>query len=163
MKPRTLGFSAAALALAADQTSKYWLLLGFGIEARSPLQILPFLDLVLVWNKGISYGNLQLHPLILLIFALAVSAGLAVWLWRAGSAVTSMALGLILGGALGNAWDRFAHGAVADFLYFHTPFWLGPLSNYVFNLADVCIVAGAGLLLYEGFFVKDRTLVTPST
>ena len=61
----------------------------------------------------------------------------------------ALALGLLIGGALGNAIDRLVHGAVADFLYFHTPVSLGPLSNYVFNIADAAIFVGVMLLLYE--------------
>lgn len=156
MTPRALGILAAALALAADQASKLWMLRVYEIEGRPPLPLLPFLDVVLAWNRGISYGHFQLHPLILLSFSLGASLVLAVWLWRANAILTCLALGLIVGGALGNASDRWFYGAVLDFLHFHTPFSLGPLSNYVFNIADAGIVAGAGLLLYEAFFGKDR-------
>lgn len=162
MQPRALGLAAATLVLAADQACKYWMLYAFGIETRQPIPLLPFLDVVLAWNRGISYGNFQFHPLILMAFSLAASLALGIWLWRANAALTCLALGLIVGGALGNAWDRVAHGAVADFFYFHTPFWLGPLSNYVFNVADVGIVAGAALLMYEAFLTKDRPPASPS-
>ena len=77
---------------------------------------------------------------------------LGIWLWRASHPVTTLGLGLIVGGALDNAYDRFTYGAVADFFYFH----VGSFSWYVFNLADVGIVAGVGLLLYESFFIKEK-------
>ena len=162
MTPRALGLTTAACVLAFDQASKYWMLEIFGIEARQPIRVTPFLDVVMAWNRGVSYGNFPLHPMILLAFSLAVSAFLVVWLWRSAMPLTCVALGLILGGALGNAVDRWLHGAVADFFHFHTPFWLGPFSNYVFNIADVGIVAGAALLLYEAFFVKDRVPPAPA-
>ncbi len=161
MNPRALGFAAAAAVLAADQASKHWLMNVYDIAARQPVRLAPFLDVVMAWNRGISYGQLQLDPLILLSFSLAASLALSVWMWRSGVGLTSLALGLIVGGALGNAWDRYAHGAVADFFHFHTPFWLGPLSNYVFNVADVGIVAGAALLLYEAFLLKERAPAPP--
>ena len=163
LTPRVFGLTAGALVLAADQASKYWMLEVFDIGGRDPIRLLPFLEVVMVWNRGISYGHFQFHPLILLAFSLAASVFLGVWMWRAGGALTSLALGLIVGGALGNAWDRYAHGAVADFFHFHTPFSLGPLSNYVFNIADVGIVAGAALLLYEAFLVKDRKPGVPES
>ena len=154
MTPRALGLMAAGLALAADQASKYWMMNVFDIAARQPVRLTPFLDVVMAWNTGVSYGQLRLHPMLLMGFSLAASLALGIWMWRCGVRVTALALGLIVGGALGNALDRWAHGAVADFFHFHTPFWLGPLSNYVFNVADVGIVAGAALLLYEAFFMR---------
>ena len=156
MTPRFLGLAAAALVLVADQASKYWMLHVFDIAARQPVRLAPFLDVVMAWNPGVSYGQLRLHPMLLMAFSLAASLALAIWMWRCGVRLTALALGLIVGGALGNAFDRWAHGAVADFFHFHTPFWLGPLSNYVFNVADVGIVAGAALLLYEAFFTRER-------
>ena len=156
MSPRILGLTAAAIVFAADQASKYWMLEVYGIEGRGPISLLPFLDVVMAWNRGVSYGLFQFPPLILLVFSLCVSLGLVVWMWRGKAVLTCLALGLIVGGALGNALDRWRFGAVADFFHFHTPFWAGPLSNYVFNVADVGIVAGAMFLLYEAFFEKSR-------
>ena len=155
MTARVLGLTVAALVLAADQASKYWMMNVFDIAARQPVRLTPFLDVVMAWNPGISYGQLRLHPMLLMGFSLAASLALAIWMWRCRARLTALALGMIVGGALGNALDRWAHGAVADFFHFHTPFWLGPLSNYVFNVADVGIVAGAALLLYEAFFMRE--------
>ncbi len=153
--PRRLGVVAAALAFAIDQANKYWMIDIFDIAQRQPINVLPVLDIVMVWNKGVSYGRLRadtdLGRWLLLGFMLVVTGVFAVWMWKTPGRVGAAGLGLIVGAALANALDRFAHGAVADFYYFHTPFPLGPLSNYVFNLADVAIVAGVGLLLYETF------------
>ena len=105
----------------------------------------------MAWNPGISYSLLRADSDLgrygLLALSLTVTAGLSIWLWRAPLKPTTVSLGLIIGGALGNAYDRFAYGAVADFFHFH----VGSFSWYVFNLADVAIVAGVGLLLYESF------------
>lgn len=159
MRPRLTGLIAATAMLILDQAHKIWMLEYFGIGGRAPIHVLPVLDIVLVWNNGISYSLLRadtpLGRMALLAFALAAVAVLAVWLWRCRRGMTGVALGLIIGGALGNARDRWSYGAVADFFHFFTPFPLGPLSNYVFNLADVGIVAGVGLLLYESVFLRE--------
>ena len=82
------------------------------------------------------------------MLALVAIALLGLWLWRAPNRATGAGLGLIIGGALGNAYDRLAYGAVADFFHFH----IGAFHWYIFNLADVAIVAGVALLLYESLF-----------
>ena len=161
LSPFSLGAIAAILVFLADQASKYWIIEIYAIAERGPVRLLPFLDLVMAWNKGVSYGRFQLPPLALFAFSIAACLFLIVWMWRTPDRLTCLALGLITGGALGNALDRITHGAVADFFDFHTPFWLGPLSNYVFNVADVGIVAGAGLLLYEAFTNGKATVIPP--
>ncbi len=161
VSPRLLGLIAAAAAFAIDQGNKLWMLDVFQIEDRPPTVVLPFLDIVMAWNKGISYSLLKTDTpagrWILLGLSLGITLIFTVLLWRSKGRVGAAGLGLIVGAALANALDRFVHGAVADFYHFHTPFSLGPLSNYVFNLADVAIVAGVGLLLYESLFVGDTT------
>jgi signal peptidase II len=87
----------------------------------------------------------------------AIIAGLAWWLSRARQRWPALALGLIIGGALGNMTDRLVRGAVADFFYLHTDWPVGPLANYVFNVADVGITAGAVLLILEGFFGATKS------
>src|SRR6202007_155086 len=103
-------------------------------------------------NPGISYSLLSAHSAAgrwgLVALALIATACLVVWLWRARMRSTALALGLIIGGGLGNAYDRFMYGFVADFYHFH----VGNFSWYVFNLADVAVVAGVGLLLVETVF-----------
>jgi signal peptidase II len=150
---RLIGLAAAGLSFAADQISKYWLIQVFDVASRQPIRLTPFLDVVMAWNPGISYSMLTaggpLGRFGLLAIAVAATGILAFWLLRTTDRLTAMALGLIIGGALGNALDRFSYGAVADFFYLHTSLPVGPLANYVFNVADCGIVAGVALLLYE--------------
>lgn len=154
--PRALGLAAAFVAALLDQAHKYWMIHVFGIEARQPVTLAPFLDLVLSWNHGVSYSLFPAHEAsgraLLLAGQSVIVAGLLWWLWRAGSRVTALAIGLVVGGALGNAADRLSRGAVADFFYLHTTLPVGPLANYVFNVADMAITAGVALLLYESVF-----------
>lgn len=149
-----LGIGIALLALIFDQASKLWLIYGFDLGERGRVPLLPFFDLVLTWNTGISYGwfsqESALGRWVLVGFKLAATIFLAVWLWRAETRLTAACLGLIIGGALGNVIDRFAYGAVADFAFFHLEAW--DFRWYVFNLADVAIVLGVVGLLYETLF-----------
>jgi len=146
------GLAVAAAAAVLDQASKLWLLFVVDLPARGIVRLTPFLDLVLAWNTGISYGLFrQEGPLgqaaLLALKALAVVL-LWIWLARTSSRLAAVSLGLIIGGAIGNAIDRFAYGAVADFVLFHVTTANFSFNWYVFNLADVAIVAGViGLLL----------------
>ncbi len=146
-----LAAGAAAAAFLADQASKWWMLLGLEIESRQPVAVLPVLDLVLVWNRGVSYGWFASHAVEtrILLIALSLFAAGALWLWAASPVrrTAALGLGLVIGGARGNGRDRVAHGAVVDFIHLH----YGAFSWYVFNLADVAIVAGVGLLLFDTF------------
>lgn len=146
-----LVLALAALVFGLDQTHKWWMIDVFGIEARQPVAVTPFFELVMVWNRGVSYGLLTSHTQVMLITAgLAITLGLWVWACRVETALGAAALALIIGGALANVLDRVLRGAVADFFHFH----YGKFSWYVFNVADVAIVAGVGLLLYESLFVS---------
>ena len=152
--PLTRWGLAVGLATAAiDQATKLWLLYVFDIQARIPVRITPFLDLVLVWNKGISYGLFQQEGVLGQWILLAVKAAAIVLLWvwmaRTGSRLTAVALGLITGGAVGNAIDTFMHEGVADFVLFHITTQTIHFNWYVFNYADTAIVAGVAGLLYE--------------
>jgi signal peptidase II len=151
-----LGLAIAAAVCLVDQAHKVWMLFLFDIASREPVVLTPFLEMVLVWNRGISYGLLQQDspngPLILAGLMLVAAISLTVWLSRTDSRLAAIALGLIIGGAIGNAIDRLLYGAVADFFHFH----MGDFSWYVFNIADVAIVAGVGLLLYESLVGKGR-------
>jgi signal peptidase II len=153
------GIVVALVTAAADQAVKLWLLFGFDLGARGAVHLGPFIDLVLVWNTGISYGLFpQVGPLgqwaLLGIKAVAVVL-LWVWLAHATSRLSALALGLIIGGAIGNAIDRAAYGAVADFVLFHIDTSGWTFRWYVFNLADVGIVAGVIGLLYESLLARD--------
>lgn len=142
-----LGLLIAVWVFVLDQLSKFWILRIVNLDERPPIQIAPFADLAMAWNKGVSYGLLTTHAQqLLVLMSLFITAVLWIWLARAGTALAAAALGLIIGGALGNALDRVLHGAVADFVHLHWGTW----SWYIFNVADVAIVAGVLLLLYDG-------------
>jgi signal peptidase II len=157
-----LGFAVAALVVLADQASKAWLLHVYDLDAKGTVTLTPFLDLVLLWNTGISYGLLPQDSTLgrfgLILFAVLASLALTVWLARVASPLTAAAIGLIIGGAFGNAIDRIAYGAVADFFAFHA---FG-FEWYVFNIADVAIVAGVIGLLYESLFGGHKKAGNPS-
>jgi signal peptidase II len=147
------GLAIAVLACAIDQASKFWLLYGLDLPARSHVALTPFIELVLTWNTGISYGLFQQQGAVgqwaLLAFKAAAVVFLWIWLARAPSRLTAAALGLIIGGAVGNAVDRLHWPGVFDFVLFHVETAAWSFRWYVFNLADVAIVAGVLGLLYE--------------
>lgn len=159
MSPRAAGLWAVLVAAIADQAHKYWMLYIFDIRSRQPVPIGEVLDLVLVWNPGISYSLLRMDTAAgrwMLVAFVLVAIGFLTWLlWRADNLWLGLGFGLIIGGAIGNLIDRVVYGAVADFFHFfvETSRW-GRISWYVFNIADVAIVAGVLLLLYESLFVK---------
>ena len=149
------GVIAALAVLALDQASKLWLLFVFDIAHRGAVRVTPFLDLVLAWNVGISFGWFQndglLAQTILMIVKAVAVVILGIWMARSRTPMATIALGLIIGGAVGNAVDRFAYGAVVDFALFHVKLGGNTFNWYVFNLADVAIVAGVAALLYDSF------------
>ena len=153
------GVMVAALTAAADQAVKLWLLFVFDLPGRAPVHVAPFVDLVLAWNTGISYGLFpQAGPLgQWALLAVKLIAVLLLWIWlsQVGTRFSALALGLIIGGAIGNAIDRVAYGAVVDFVFFHIRAAQWTFNWYVFNLADAAIVAGVIGLLYESILVKD--------
>ncbi len=150
-----LGLVTALIACALDQAHKYWMIHVFDMPGRGLVRVAPFLDLVMVWNRGISYGLFQqdssLGRTVLITISMVTILALMVWIAHVRDKLTTLSLGLIIGGALGNALDRLIYGAVADFFSLHAYgfHW------YVFNLADVAIVAGVALLLYETFRGHD--------
>ena len=152
------GIIAAVATLLIDQASKLWLLHVFHLGDRYPprVPITPFFDLELAWNIGISFGWLQNDSQIVQFGLMAVKAlavvALAIWMARSRTLLAIVALGLIIGGAIGNAIDRIAYGAVVDFALFHIDIGGNTYDWYVFNLADTAIVAGVFALLYDSFF-----------
>ncbi len=150
------GLPAAALLLAADQTSKWWILEGIRLpEVRHvPLLVAgPFgLDLTMVWNRGVTFGLLSgdgpLNHLILALIAAAIAGFLLRWMARAETPWVAVALGAVIGGAIGNVIDRLRFGAVVDFVDFHAWDW----HWYVFNIADAGIVCGVAVLLADALF-----------
>jgi signal peptidase II len=133
----------------------------YGIGAKGRVTLTPFFDLVLVWNQGISYGLLPQESAVgrwsLILFALAASLALAAWLARLTAPLGAASIGLIIGGAIGNAIDRIAYGAVADFFSLHAFGY----QWYVFNIADAAIVAGVLGLLYESLFRGHKKVGNP--
>lgn len=156
MSPVRLGALAAVATVALDQGSKLGLLFGYELPVREPVTLAPFLDLVVLWNRGVSYGLLQQNSEAgrwgLVALSLVASLALGRWMTRAGTRLLALSLGLIVGGALGNSVDRIAYGAVFDFVHLHA----GRFSWYVFNIADAAIVAGVVGLVYDGL-VAERS------
>lgn len=155
--PASLKFYGLVLALGwfvLDQVTKGWILDGV-LSSHGPIRITPFFNLVLGWNRGISFGMLGGHdlpPWILALFSGCIATGLIIWLLRTHDRLVATGLALIIGGALGNALDRLRHGAVVDFLDFHLADWHWP----AFNMADVGVVCGAALLITDSFVRRDR-------
>ena len=147
------GLAVAVVTCLLDQASKLYLLKVVDLAANGPIRFGPFFDFILTRNTGISYGLFQTEGavgqwVLLAVKGLAVVL-LGIWLARASNRLTALSLGLIIGGALGNAIDRLAYGWVADFVFFHITTATWRFDWYVFNLADVAIVAGVTGLLYE--------------
>ena len=149
------GLLAALAVLALDQASKLWLLNVFDIGHRGVVRVAPFFDLVLAWTPGISFGWLQNDNAVAQLSLTAIKAiaviVLAIWMARSTTWIATLALGMIIGGAIGNGIDRFAYGAVVDFALFHLQIGEKTYDWYVFNLADSAIVAGVAALLYDSF------------
>lgn len=143
------GVLIALAGFAADRLHKWWMLDIYNIAARGRVEVTSFFDLVMAWNNGVSYGLFQaetaLGVAILASFAILVIFGLGLWLARVEHRVSALAIGLILGGAIGNVYDRISYGAVADFFSFHAFgfYW------YIFNIADVWIGLGVALIILE--------------
>lgn len=145
-----LAFGVTAAAVVLDQLSMAWVLYGFNLPERFSVPILPpIFSLTMVWNPGVSFGLLRADSAVgrglLIAFALVVVAVLAGWARKADRRLTAAALGLVMGGALGNNLiDRLHFGRVVDFLDFsglHFP--------WVFNVADSAISVGVALLLLD--------------
>lgn len=157
-----LGLVVCLATFVLDQAHKWWMLDLYRIAERGRVTVTPFLDLVYVRNIGISYSLLDQDSyagqLSLAAFGVVATCALWVWLSRgAGNRLTAVSLGLIMGGALGNAIDRVRLGGVADFFSLHAFgfYW------YVFNLADVAIVAGVAGLLYESVLAGRNDAAKP--
>lgn len=141
------GFALAAFILAADQASKFWVLEVLRLPSIGSIEVLPFFNLTMVWNRGVSFGLLAADSEIgrwgLVILSGVISLVFAVWLLKVARWSTVLALGLVIGGAIGNMIDRIRFGAVADFFDF------GRIFPWVFNVADSAITIGAILLAID--------------
>ena len=146
------GLAVAAVVAIADQLSKAWVLRLFA-EQQQPVErmqpVTGFFNLVLTWNRGMSFGlfnnDATLNAAIFTVIAAVIVGGLLVWLRRAQEALIGIAIGLVIGGAIGNVVDRLWRGAVVDFLDFH----LGDWHWFAFNLADAAICIGVGLMVID--------------
>jgi signal peptidase II len=161
--PRRLSVAAliAAAVFALDQLSKQLILTTWPQARESLVPIIPTFDLSINWNRGVSFSlgnNLGAYDrYIFLAIALAVCTGLVWWIVKGVKPLVLTALAMVIGGALGNSWDRLRFGAVEDFIYFH----VGSFSWPVFNLADSAICVGAGLMMFDSLF--DRSLSHKNT
>jgi signal peptidase II len=149
------GLGVAVIAAVLDQITKAMVLSFFGETGCAVHRIVAtsFLDLVLTCNRGVSFGMFNSAGLNSLVFALAAAAIVAVltfWLARVRSNFLAIAIGLIIGGAIGNLIDRLRFGAVIDFLYFHAGPWYWP----AFNLADSAICLGVAAMLLDGLLLR---------
>ncbi len=147
-------YALALVAIVADQASKTWVLHGVRLVEGAPVTVLPIFRLSLVWNRGFSFGLLSETSLArwgLFVFSVGVAIALAVWARRAVRWLPAVALGLIIGGAIGNAVDRVRLGAVVDFLDFTLMGF-----PWVFNVADSAITVGVVLLLLDSLLTRPR-------
>ncbi len=157
--PLRLGLPMALLLLAADQASKWWILESLRLPELRNLPLLELgpvgLDLTMVWNRGVTFGLLSgdgpLNHLLLALAAGAIALFLLRWMARAETRLVALALGAVIGGAVGNVIDRLRFGAVVDFVDAHAWGW----HWYVFNLADAGIVCGVAILLADALFRRD--------
>ena len=145
-----LGLAVAVLAAIADQAAKLAVLHLLAADGARALVVLPVLNFTLTMNRGMSFGlfntNAAMNALVFTLIAAVIVAALLVWLKRAQGWLLQIAIGLVVGGAIGNVIDRLARGAVVDFLDFHVGQW----HWFVFNVADAAISVGVGLMVIDG-------------
>ena len=152
----SLGLLIAILAVFIDQLSKWWILV-FVMDPPKVISVTPFFNLVLTWNKGVSFGMFNDQgdsgALILSAIAILITLVLIFWLTKAKTNITAIGLSAIIGGAIGNVIDRLTHGAVLDFLDFYVNNAHWP----AFNAADSFITIGAITLIWESLFYQHKS------
>ena len=152
----SLGLLIAILAFFIDQLSKWWIL-AFVMDPPKVISVTPFFNLVLAWNKGVSFGMFNNQgdygAWILSAIAISITLVLIFWLIKAKTNITAIGLGAIIGGAIGNVIDRLTHGAVLDFL----DFYVNNLHWPAFNAADSFITIGAITLIWETLFYQQKS------
>jgi signal peptidase II len=158
-RPVALGLGVAAVIVALDQATKWWLLLTMQQNDGRFIEVAGFFDIVLVWNRGVSFGMFNndagLNGLLFSLLAAVIVVALLVWLRRAASPLIVIAIGLVIGGAVGNVVDRLRLGAVVDFLDFHLGSWHWP----AFNVADAAICVGVGLMIVDGLLTRREASI----
>jgi len=149
-----LGLAVASVVFVLDQITKWLILDMFAADPRA-VEVLPFFNLVLAWNRGVSFGLFGggvVPAWGLALVSVAICGVLAVWMTRSADRWTTASLGLVIGGAIGNVADRFMHGAVVDFLDIHVAGMHWP----AFNVADSAITVGVVLLVVESLFTRPE-------
>ncbi|MGH7014456.1 MAG: signal peptidase II [Stellaceae bacterium] len=148
------GLIVAFAVVVLDQAVKAWVVAFFAARGTDVLVVLPVFNLVMAWNHGVSFGlfNGGSGTLFFAALAAAIVVALLWWLSRAGPRGLQLAIGLVIGGAVGNIVDRLARGAVVDFLDFH----LGGLHWYAFNVADTAICLGVFFIAVDGLLGERR-------
>jgi signal peptidase II len=153
-KAQRSGLFMVGATIVLDQLTKYLAL--EGISAAEPINIFPFLDLKLTWNQGVSFGIFgggSVPPFVLILIAILISMFLIWQLWNSKKLILGMGFGLIIGGALGNVIDRAIYGAVIDFVLLSWKSWSWP----VFNVADMAISCGVGLIIIDSLWPGRRS------
>jgi signal peptidase II len=156
MTPRNRGLALAAFIYIADQLVKWYVIGPLNLPGRGEISILPIFKFIWVKNPGVAMGMLTADTpfkvLLLTVFTGAIAVFVGLWLWREKNRYDGLALGAILGGALGNITDRIRFGHVSDFMNLH----FGEFSPFlVFNVADAAITVGVLILLARALFTKD--------
>ena len=154
---RRNGLIVAASVFALDQAAKWTVIELLQLEQRREIGLLPFFTLRWVENPGVSMGLLtagsDLQRWLLVALTAGIAAFVAVWMWREKSRQDSLALSLVLGGALGNIVDRIRFGYVVDYADLH----FGSISPFlVFNVGDAAITIGVLLLLVRALLTRDK-------
>lgn len=147
-----MSLAVTLVTVGLDWLSKH-IILTLVMAPPEPIEVTSFFNLVLVWNKGVSFGMFGSGDFttVLSLFAAAVTVILIGWLWKTTSTLLSLSISLIIGGAIGNIIDRIRFGAVVDFLDFHALGYHWP----AFNVADAAICVGVVLIFLDGFRKKD--------
>ena len=148
------GLFMVGATIVLDQLTKYLAL--EGISPLEPINVLPFLDLKLTWNQGVSFGIFgggSVPPFALILVALLISIFLIWQLWNSKKLILGLGFGLIIGGAVGNVIDRAIYGAVIDFILLSWRSWSWP----VFNVADMAISCGVGLIIIDSLWQGRRS------
>ncbi|MBT3238892.1 MAG: signal peptidase II [Rhodospirillaceae bacterium] len=149
--PVPIGLGVAVIVGVIDQISKWWIVEDV-MRPPHVIEVTPFFNIVLAWNRGVSFGMFNEgspgNVWLLSGIALGIVVVLMVWLWRSQCRLLASAIGLIIGGAMGNVIDRMNYGAVADFLDFHVAGFHWP----AFNVADSAIFVGAVVLVLDSLF-----------
>ncbi len=155
-----IGLLVAVVILVLDQASKWWILEVLNLPLLRQVVLLPVLSLTMVWNRGVTFGLLsgfgEWGYLLLTTVSLVVVAALGVWLRRAETRLAAIAIGAVVGGAIGNVIDRLRFGAVVDFIHAHVDTPWGEFSWYVFNVADAAIVCGVVALIIDSQWPRRR-------